>query len=196
MDETSLLLRLATESDIEAIISLIDEAADWLRAHKDTDQWAEPWPTVAERRQRIVTALRARRTWILWEGSLPVATLTAEPDHTQGNGLVWPEEARKDPAVYVCRLVVRRSHAGRGLGAALLDWAGRSARQARGAQWTRVDVWTTNLALHAYYKAQGFDLYRYSEKADVYPSAALFQKSTDRIRLAEPPLFQQDPADR
>jgi ribosomal protein S18 acetylase RimI-like enzyme len=194
MVEISLLLRLATERDEEVITSLIDEAADWLRG-KDTDQWAEPWPTVAERQQRIVTALQARRTWILWEGHLPAATLTAEPDHTQGNGLVWPEEVREDPAVYVARLVVRRSCAGRGLGAALLDWAGHTARQAWGAQWVRVDVWTTNLALHAYYKAQGFDFYRYSEKADVYPSAALFQKRTDQISLTEPPIFREHSAD-
>jgi GNAT superfamily N-acetyltransferase len=190
MVNTPLLLRLATESDEEVITSLIDEAADWLRG-KDTDQWAEPWPTAAQRRQRIVTALQARRTWILWDGRLPAATLTAEPDHTQGDGQVWPEEVREDPAVYVCRLVVRRSHSGRSLGAALLDWAGHTARQARGAEWVRVDVWTTNLALHAYYKAHGFDFYRYSEKADVYPSAALFQKRTDQIRLAEPPLFRE-----
>jgi len=192
MVEPSLQLRLATESDEEAIIGLIDEAAEWLRG-KGTDQWSEPWPTEAERRQRIVTALQARRTWILWDGHLPAATITAEPDHTQGNGLVWPEETREDPSVYVCRLVVNRAYAGRGLGAALLDWAGHAARLARGAQWVRVDVWTTNFALHAYYKAQGFDFYRYSQKADVYPSAALFQKRTDQIRLAELSLFREEP---
>ena len=58
--------------------------------------------------------------------------------------------------MYVRRLVVRRDYAGRGLGAALLDWAGLTARRQAGAQWIRVDVWRSNKELHAYYERQGF----------------------------------------
>jgi GNAT superfamily N-acetyltransferase len=192
MGEPLLLLRRATESDEGVIISLIDEAADWLRT-KDTDQWAEPWPTEEDRRRRILRSIRAGTTWILWDGGLPVATLTAEPHHNQHDSPVWPEEMLQDPAVYVCRLVVSRSHAGQSLGASLLDWAGLRARRSRNACWVRVDVWTSNKALHAYYEAQGFDSCGYADKADDYPSAARFQRPTDQIQEPDIPAFREVP---
>jgi ribosomal protein S18 acetylase RimI-like enzyme len=186
---TSLLtLRRATERDREVIIHLIDEAAAWLRT-KNTDQWAEPWPSEEDRGHRIVRDLHAGKTWMAWDGDSPVATLTADSRHSHQAEPVWPDETRQDQAVYICRLVVSRRHSGRGLGAELLDWAGFSARQSYNAHWVRVDVWTTNEALHAYYRRQGFDFFGYSEKADDYPSAALFQKPTHRIQPTGPALF-------
>ncbi len=192
MEEPQLLLRRATENDEEVLIHLIDEAADWLRT-KGTDQWAEPWPSEEERRRRIKSSIRAGTTWILWEGGLPVATLTAEPHDHQLDSPVWPEEMQQDPAVYVCRLVVSRSHSGRKLGAGLLAWAGLSAKRSRNARWVRVDVWTTNEALHAYYETQGFEFVGYADKADNYPSAALFQKLTDQIKRPDASLFREAP---
>ena len=44
----------------------------------------------------------------------------------------------------------------RSVGAAV-DWAGASAREQYQARWVRVDVWTTNHALHQYYRQQGFE---------------------------------------
>ena len=182
-------LRRATERDHDVIIGLIDEAADWLRTKK-TDQWTEPWPSEEDRRHRIMRDLQAGKTWIAWDGNSPVATLTADSQHSHQEDPVWPHATRQDKAVYVCRLVVSRGQAGQGLGAELLDWAGLNGMQAHGADWVRVDVWTTNEALHAYYRRQGFKFYGYSEKADDYPSAALFQKPTDRIQVTNRALFQ------
>ena len=82
--------------------------------------------------------------------------------------------------MYVCRLVINRAFARQGLGAALLDWAGLRARRWYGARWIRVDVWTTNTRLHAYYQRQGFGFCGFSEAFRHYPSAALFQKETSR----------------
>jgi ribosomal protein S18 acetylase RimI-like enzyme len=89
--------------------------------------------------------------------------------------------------------VVSRAFAGRGIGAALLDWAGLSARRSYGARWIRVDVWTTNTALHAYYRSQGFVFSGFSEALEPGPSAALFQKKTDHIRTTGPALFRIQP---
>ena len=60
------------------------------------------------------------------------------------------------PALYVRRVVVARSYSGLGLGAALLDWAADVAKSDHGAALIRIDVWTTNLELHAYYEGQRF----------------------------------------
>jgi GNAT superfamily N-acetyltransferase len=133
--------------------------------------------------------LSAGKTWFAWDGALPVATITADGEDPPN----WPRESRRDRAVYVCRLVVSRTHAGQGLGAALLDWAGLCARDRHGARWLRVQVWTANTALHAYYLRQGFAFWGFSEELDDYPQAALFQKPTDSIEPAADALFRVNP---
>jgi ribosomal protein S18 acetylase RimI-like enzyme len=184
MGESLPTLRRATEPDHDRIIRLIDAAAGWLRT-KNTDQWEQPWPSVEDRSHRILRDLRLGKTWIAWDDGEPAATITAD----SADSPIWPAEALRDRAVYVCRLVVSRSHAGQGLGAALLDWAGVRAMQHHGARWVRVDVWTTNRALHAYYKQQGFEFCGVSKEIDHYPSAALFQKATDLIKPTTLALF-------
>jgi GNAT superfamily N-acetyltransferase len=182
-----LVLQRATREDFEAVRSLLTEASRWLES-KDTDQWAEPWPDQNGRYERILRAIEAGRTWIAWEGTQPAATLTASPnDH-----MMWPEESRQDAAVYVRRMVVSRRYAGRGLGGQLLDWAGLRASHEYGARWVRVDVWTTNIRLHDYYRGQGFTRGG-TCPINGYPSAALFQKPVDQIRLPAIPLFREDP---
>lgn len=176
MGEPLPTLRRAVERDHVEIIRLIDEAAEWLRT-KNTDQWAQPWPSKEDRSHRILRDLRAAKTWIVSDDGTPMATVTA--DH-EDNPL-WPKTSRRDRAVYVSRLVVSRTHAGRGLGAGLINWMGRRARDRYAARWVRVDVWTTNTALHAYYRNQDFEFCGLSEAFENYPAAALFQKPTDPI---------------
>jgi GNAT superfamily N-acetyltransferase len=115
-----------------------------------------------------------------------MATITADPEDYP----IWPPEWQREPAVYVRRLVVRRDYAGRGLGAALLDWAGLTARREAGAQWIRVDVWRSNKELHAYYERRGFTSCGTSTDPD-YPSGALFQKPTQHLEEPQPPLFHR-----
>jgi GNAT superfamily N-acetyltransferase len=151
---------------------------------KGTDQWAVPWPDENGRNERISRAIAAGRTWIAWDGNQPAATLTASPNH---HG-IWPEHAWQEPAVYVRRLTVSRRYSGIGLGSQLMDWAGMRARHEYGARFIRVDVWTTNTELHSYYQRQGFEYCGLSPEPG-YPSAALFQKPVEGIRLPGDPLF-------
>jgi GNAT superfamily N-acetyltransferase len=184
--ELRLDLCRARPHDLGAVSALLREASLWLRT-KHTDQWAEDWPSEDSRRERVRAAIRAGRTWIAWGAVLPAATVTASPNH---HG-IWPEENRRDLAVYVRRLVVSRKYAGLGLGAQLLDWAGRRADRQYGARWIRVDVWTTNTALHEYYRNQGFEFCGFCQTITDYPAAALFQKRTDEIARPSFPLFQE-----
>jgi GNAT superfamily N-acetyltransferase len=180
-------IRLATERDQDAITALLDAAAAWLRT-KGTDQWAKPWRTEEDRRERIARDLRAGKTWIMEDGDVAVATFTADRQHDNQEIPVWPERSRDEPAVYVCRLTVHRGYAGAGIGGELLNWIGLTARRSFGARWIRVDVWTTNAGLRSYYQDRGFEFY--AESVDPgYPSGALFQKPTEGLKLTEPPLF-------
>ncbi|MGH3402433.1 MAG: GNAT family N-acetyltransferase [Streptosporangiaceae bacterium] len=113
-----------------------------------------------------------------WDGRrFPAATITLDPD----NDPCWSEAQLNQPAVYVHRHVVSRRYGGAGLGAALLDWAGWAAHRDHGAQWIRVSAWTTNEALHACYRRQGFSFCGLHPD-DGYPSAARFQKRTAPIQ--------------
>lgn len=188
MDELPLTLRHADLDDHDVIVGLIDAAAEWLRT-KNTDQWSQPWPSEEDRRHRILHDLIAGKTWIAWDDGTPAATITTDPAQNP----VWPAGSRDEPAVYVTRIVVSRAFAGRGLGAALLDWAGLRARRLHGARWVRVDVWTTNTALHAYYRRQGFEFHGLREESAGYPSAALFQKATEGVRPTVDTLFRLPP---
>ncbi len=186
MGELRLDLCPARLHDLGAVSGLLKEASLWLRT-KHTDQWAEDWPSEDARRQRVRAAIRAGRTWIAWDAVAAAATVTASPnDHG-----IWPEENRRDPAVYVRRLVVSRRYAGLGLGAQLLDWAGQRAERDYGARWIRVDVWTTNSALHDYYRDQGFGFCGFCQTIAGYPAAALFQKRTDHIKPPGLLLFEE-----
>lgn len=180
-----IMLRRATADDLEVAIRLIEEAADWLRGI-GTDQWSRPWPNRADRDSRILASLRQGKTWIGWDHDVPAATITADPQADP----YWPDDLRRDPAVYVHRLVVGGPYKGVGLGAELLDWAGRTARRDHNAQWVRVNAWTTNLRLHAYYRRQGF-VPCGLHPDDGYPSAARFQKPTKLIGPAGSGLLHE-----
>ncbi len=187
-------VRRATPADMTAILDLINWSAKWLREYKNTDQWARPWPSESARDARVKRGIRDGRTWMVEDrqGAL-VGTVTYRE---KGNPKLWTRGELREPAVYVSRLIVAREHAGDHLGSAMLDWAGQRGRQQWGAASTRVDVWTTNYGLHAYYLKNGFSHLRTLDFNDSweYPSAALFQKPTAAIDEASAARFEEEEA--
>jgi GNAT superfamily N-acetyltransferase len=184
-----------TGGNLEAATSLIDAAGEWLRT-KDTDQWAEPWPSRKERDERVRRDLAAGKTWFIRDedaGDALAATVTVAKDPIS---FVWRDSEANlaEPAVYVHRLVTARRYAGLGLGAQLIDWAGRRGHTFYGARWIRIDVWTTNTDLHHYYKMQRFEPCGLC--ADLsYRSRALFQKSFEDIEASAIPHVMGDAAE-
>lgn len=185
-------LRLATARDLKGIFRLLDAATTWLRTTKDTDQWEKPWPTREARDGRVRAGVENGETWIVQDGYVPVGTITVT---RTPNPQVWSDLASgcrlSDRAVYVHRLITARHRADlAGLGSQLLDWAGHKGQRLYGAEWVRIDVWTSNLALHSYYTERGF--LRCGACADRrYPSGALFQKPVSRIAEARSPVFAE-----
>jgi GNAT superfamily N-acetyltransferase len=181
-----------TRRNRKAVLRLIDEASAWLRT-KDTDQWAEPWPDRKKRDERVRRDLADRKTWIVWDGKTPAATVTIAD---AANPLVWEgcECDVTEPAVYVHRLVTAREYGGRGLGTEMIDWAGMRGYRLNGAKWIRIDVWTSNTGLHQYYKMGGFEPCGYCADPD-YPSGALFQKPVSEIGELAIPQVTRTSAD-
>jgi GNAT superfamily N-acetyltransferase len=189
-------LRLATPGDLDEVRGLVREAAEWLRTSKNTDQWAKPWPDRARKRERILNDLLKGKTWLVWDGPTAAATITVDTEDPldENEQPVWPAHRRREPALYVRRVVVSRNYAGLGLGAALLDWAADVAKRDHEAALIRVDVWTTNRDLHAYYEGQHFTRCAGRDPRELrnYPSQALFERTVNRPGSSYTKLFMED----
>jgi GNAT superfamily N-acetyltransferase len=181
-----------TCGNLEAATGLIDEASAWLRT-KGTDQWAEPWPSRSARDERVRRDLAAGKTWFVRDGDTLAATVTVAE---QAIPHVWEgsEADLSEPAVYVHRLVTARRYSGLGLGAELVDWAGRRGQKRYEAKWIRIDVWTDNTDLHQYYKMQWF-VPRGLCADTGYPSRALFEKPVEDISKEAIPHVTGDTAE-
>lgn len=190
--QTDYSLRRAEVGDLDDIIGLFDSAAAWLRT-KDTDQWSAPWPSARARRERVLDGLRAGHTWLMTQDAKPVGTISF---NKEADPKLWTDLEQADPAVYIHRLVVDRKCAGQGIGAALVDWAAQRSAQSYGALWARIDVWTTNTALHAYYVRQSFVPVRCDpQNYPGYPACALFQREIDPAGAASRPYPFSVPLD-
>jgi GNAT superfamily N-acetyltransferase len=147
---------------------------------KNTDQWAKAWPNSRMRYERVEKDIAAGKTWMVSDENANVGTITVDkeaPVDFAGN-YVWAPELRAETALYVRRTIVRRSHAGLGLGAGLLDWATDVAKRELKTTLLRIDVWTTNQQLHSYYRDQGFTFCEFRDPAALpgYPARALFER--------------------
>lgn len=190
-------LRPGTAGDLEEVRELVRDAADWLRTSKETDQWARPWPDEVRHKERILNDLLKGKTWIGWDGTVAVATITVDTDEPLdlNEQPVWPADKRQQPALYVRRVIVRRRYAGQGLGAALLCWAAELAKRDHKVTLIRVDVWTTNTELHAYYERQQFRRCRVRDPCELadYPSQALFERKVSQSSSDYGRFFNEDP---
>jgi predicted N-acetyltransferase YhbS len=180
MNTATYRVRQAVPADRAAVLSLIEEAAQWLRG-KDTKQWDKPWPSRPARDGRVTRGITNGLTWVVEDDSGEIAATVTYRE--RGSRKLWRKRELAEPACYVSRLVVRRSYAGRRIGAGLTDWAGMRGAEQWGALYIRVDVWTDNYALHSYYKEHGFEYIRTVHFDDPweYPSAALFEKAVTKI---------------
>ncbi|MEO3782311.1 GNAT family N-acetyltransferase [Actinocorallia sp. B10E7] len=148
------LLHLATAEDVGEITQLIDETGAWLRDKIGTDQWNRPWPDEKARDARVRDGVDRGRTWLLHDGRTLVASVTVEVSGKPG---LWSEEELRTPAVYLHRLVINRHYKGMRIGSFLIDWgAHRGLAEKPSAEELRIDTWSTNRRLHAYYIGQGF----------------------------------------
>jgi len=165
-------VRPANDADLPAVLALRDEARQWLSA-RGSDQWSQAWPDPDTMAATIADGIHQGETWCVdGDNGSVIATFTVNRSTYPG---LWTEAEQRQPALYVHRLIVARSMSHKGLGAELLDKVTRHARK-QGAEFVRVDVWTTNAALHCYYRQHGF---RHVRTVDLpgYPSGAVFERS-------------------
>ena len=162
-----LTIRKADADDAKDVAALIKEAVAWL-ARLGADQWQGPQFGDPD---RIMISLGQGTTWaVCADGSLiGCVTLdeSADPEF-------WSGSDNPASALYLHRMVVARTRAHEKVGSAILDWASQQAA-ARGKQWLRLDAWSSNSRLHAYYERQGFQNVR-TLRLSHRGSGALFQR--------------------
>ncbi|MCF6523787.1 N-acetyltransferase [Streptomyces sp. JJ36] len=124
-----------------------EEAAAWLH-RLGSDQWQRPYPA-----DRLLAAIEAGSVFMVTDGDVTAATITLDAQAEEG---LWTDQELGEPSLFITKLTVARSHAGRNLGGRLLDWASDRAYRA-GAKWLRLDAWTTNEGLQRYYLRQGLE---------------------------------------
>ena len=179
IDNAAYVIRQARPRDAQPIMELFAEATRWL-AGKGLDQWQGP----TDRRGTLIRRdIGVRAVWVVTHLGRVVATITVDD---LADDDFWRRTDRVRSALYVHRMVVARSEAGIGLGAALLDWAAERARR-KGRARLRLDAWATNDALHQYYKNLEFEMLR-NTPVPGRGSGALFERSAS-VRLGiGPPL--------
>ncbi len=154
-----MIITPAEEADLPRLLKFRTDAAEWLR-ERGTDQWAKPFPA-----EHMLASVCRGEVFMIRETphSDAAATITLDRD---ADPRLWTPQEISEPAMYVHKLAVDRAYAGTGLGGVLLDWAGdQAARQ--GVTWLRLDAWTTNVRLQAYYLEQGFTHVRTTADASV-----------------------------
>ncbi|MEV6883265.1 GNAT family N-acetyltransferase [Streptomyces sp. NPDC051135] len=136
----------AQPNDLAKLLAFREEAAAWL-SRLGTDQWQRPYPA-----DKLLATIEAGEVFMVRDGDATAATITLTPEAEDG---LWTAEELREPSLFINKLTVARTHAGQDLGGRLLDWAGDRGFRA-GAQWLRLDAWTTNFGLQAYYLRHGF----------------------------------------
>lgn len=160
-------MRAATEADVEAVVELLNEAADRLHA-RGISQWSPGWMTTG----RMAPMINRGETWMVHDGKGRLAaTVSLSPD---ADSDFWRPDETTTPALYLNKLASRQS----GSGAWAVEWA-RHYAGSLGYPVLRLDAWATNEELHAYYRRQGWTHLR-TMQVPGRNSGALFEIDTRR----------------
>ncbi|GLF98183.1 GNAT family N-acetyltransferase [Streptomyces yaizuensis] len=163
-----MIISRATLADIPRLIQFRTDAAAWLAA-QGSDQWSTAYPV-----ELLRDSIEANTVYLIREPGTddPRATVTLDG---LADPLLWHETESAEPALYVHKLTLATPGGGSGLGAQILDWCGdRAARTGR--TWLRLDAWSSNPALHAYYQQLGFAHVRTVDDPGAYGSGWVAQR--------------------
>nr|WP_106583192.1 GNAT family N-acetyltransferase [Murinocardiopsis flavida] len=144
-------IRTGGAGDVPALLGLFDQAVAWLAARGRAAQWGDrPWSERPERVDMVRGLVDGGDLWIAESGGGAAgALLVAEQPMPY-----VPAAAERE--LYIRLLITARTHAGEGIGAALLDRARQEAAD-RGIALLRVDCWAGgDGALIGYYERAGF----------------------------------------
>jgi len=138
-------VRRALQEDAVTVAGLLDEATEWVN-DLGFSQWPLPFP-----REQLAAAIDRGEVYVVEsEEGEAVATVSMLHD----DPVYWGDQP--PDAFYVHKLAVRRDSAGRGIGAAVVEWANAEAAEA-GREFLRLDCLGDNPGIRDYYEGLGFE---------------------------------------
>ena len=138
-------VKRARHEDADTVAELLDEATVWV-GELGFEQWPLPFP-----RDELAEAIDRGEVYVVeGEDDEPVATLVLLQEDPQ----YWGD--RPQDAFYLHKFAVRRDRAGRGIGAAVVEWANAEAAEA-GREFLRLDCLCDNPRIRDYYEDLGFE---------------------------------------
>lgn len=102
-----MIIEVATPDDLARLLAFREEAAAWLSG-LGSDQWRRPYPP-----DRLLATIEAGTVFMVRDGGTTAATITVTPEAEDG---LWLSEELAEPSLFVNKLTVARTHAGRDLG--------------------------------------------------------------------------------
>lgn len=177
-------IRPAHLDDLDLIRRLRLQRSSWLAA-RGSDQWSTEASglSIDYFARAVSRSVAAWETWIAEVHGEPAGTITV---NDRADRELWTGAELAD-ALIVHYLIVDLRFAGSGVGRRLLAHAAALAR-AHDRNWVRLDAWTSNTDLHAYYRRAGFRLVRVADPNSPSPSCALFERHVDDWLLEGPSL--------
>ena len=162
-------VRRALPADAAAAAGILDEATAYVST-LGFEQWPVPFP-----QDELAHRIERGELYVVDVDGQPAATLT----------LLWDDPAywgeRPPDAVYLHKLAVGRAFAGRGLGAAIVDWVDGHAASA-GREFVRLDCQRDDAGIRTYYERLGFE-HRGDWDGDPRFPVALYERRTRPHRL-------------
>ncbi len=140
-----ILVRPASEQDIDSVVGILQEAARWLES-TGRPMWRDNELNSA----RLAEEVRAGSFILAETDGEAAGTLKLQPR----DELFWPDICQEE-SFFVHRLAVRRVFAGKGVSAALLHFAVAKAR-GLGRRFLRLDCEEARAKLRRFYEQFGF----------------------------------------
>ncbi len=156
----------AREEDLDLVIGILDEAAEWL----ESKGFPTRWHTAQLAGEKFLSQIRQNEVFLARIGEETVGTLTLQ----WSDPVFWQGDSAD--AGYVHKFAVRRAYAGRRIGEAMLQWAEGQASRA-GKNYLRLDCLANNKKIREYYERAGF-----IHRGDTQPlgwRASLYEKTLE-----------------
>lgn len=161
-------IRPGVAADVPLITEWRTERAVWL-SHKGHDQWGSAGLANDSFADRVTSSVEAGETWMLEKAGEPIATIAIDQ---WSDADLWTDEELSD-ALFLHRLISPPSSPHRDVAGPLLSHALDLATEQQ-KPWLRLDAWTSNSGLHAFWVRQGFE---YLRTVPDRPSGALFRRA-------------------
>ncbi len=149
--EKNYTVRIASEEDINVVITVLNEVAQWLK-DKEVNQWQ--YLLGEEATTEIIEGIKEKYTYVVLNEEEVIGTFTVSPKQNDWDEHIFGKEEVFD-SLYIHRLAVKRKYKGNGIGEMILKWIEENVQ--RDKKYLKLDCVGHNRTLNDFYKRSGFE---------------------------------------